>query len=97
MPKGSLNNNVAMGGRSGRQGVVPLGVEGVGVEREAGHGGVGDRDAGGVVVEVEARADGEAGGGRGRADEADDRLVVDQGLAAPVDADEREEAVLDLG
>ena len=78
-------------------GVVPFGVEGVAFELDGGEFGVADLDAFGVGALVEAGVDGQAGAGGGGDDQADDRLAADERLAAPVDADEGEEAVLDLG
>ena len=45
---------------------------------------------------VELGVDVEAGAGAGGGDQADDDLVADERFAAPVLADEREEAMLDL-
>jgi hypothetical protein len=58
---------------------------------------VGDLDAFGVGVRVEAGVHLEAGAGGGCGDEVDDDLVGEEGFAAPVLADEAEQAVLDLG
>jgi transposase len=95
--KGTGRNSLGNSPWAGEESVVPLRMHGVGLEGQLGHDGVGDRDAGGVLVEVEASGDRQAGGGRGGADEADHRLVVDQRPPPPVDGDVREEAVLDLG
>jgi hypothetical protein len=77
--------------------VVPFAVEVVAVEVDGSEILIGDFEAGWVGVGVELAADGEPGGGRGGGDEADDDGVTDEWLAAPVLADEREEAMLDLG
>ena len=52
--------------------------------------------AGGVAALVEASADNETTAIRRVRDQVDDRLVASQRAAAPVDRDEREQAVLDL-
>ena len=57
---------------------------------------IADRDSFGVVGLVQAGVDLQSGGGRGARDQVDDRGVVDQRLAAPVMADEAEQAVLDF-
>jgi hypothetical protein len=57
---------------------------------------VGDDEFFGVGPLVEAGVDLQAGACGGRGDQVDDHLVADQGLAAPVLRDEREQAVLDL-
>jgi hypothetical protein len=59
--------------------------------------GVCDPELVGVGPLVEPSVDLKSGGGRGAGDEVDDRLQRDERLAAPVDRDEGEEAVLDLG
>ncbi len=77
-------------------GVVPLRMERVADELDRRELRVGDLDALGVGALVEAGVDAQAGAGRGRRDQVDDRLATDERLAAPVDRDEREQAVLDL-
>ena len=68
------------------------------VQRDANGGelGVGDFDALGVFVLVQLSADLEAGVGGGSGDQLDNGAVAAQGLAPPIDGNEREEAVLDL-
>ncbi len=56
-----------------------------------------DLDLGRVVGVVQAGVDLEPGVGGGRGDEVDDDLVVGERPPAPVQADERERPVLDLG
>jgi hypothetical protein len=48
------------------------------------HLGIGDLDALGIAVGVDVAGDGEAGIGRGGADQLDDDLMADERLAAPV-------------
>ena len=60
------------------------------------HGVILDLDALGVGLGVEDGFDVQAGAGLGGPYQVDDGFVVHQRLATPVDADEREEAVLDL-
>ena len=55
-----------------------------------------DFDALGIFVLIEFGADREPRIGRGCGDELDDGAIAAQGLAPPVDGDEREEAVLDF-
>src|SRR3990172_8976582 len=76
--------------------VVPFRVEWVAGEVDGGELGVADLDALGVGALVEAGVDGQGGAGGGGGDQVDDRLAGEQGLAAPVDADLAEQAVLDL-
>jgi hypothetical protein len=72
-------------------------VEGVAVQPDGGQLGVGGLAASGVGVGIELASHAQTGGGRGGGDQADDDRVADQRFAAPVLADEREQAVLDLG
>lgn len=77
--------------------VVPLPMEIMWMQVERRHLRVGDLAALLLRSVVEGAADFEARvGGRG-ADQADDRLVVDQRLAVPVHADERKEGVFNTG
>ncbi len=57
---------------------------------------VGDADLVGVAGVVEAGVDLQAGAGLGGSDQIDDRLQGVQRLAAPVDRDVAEQAVLDF-
>src|SRR5882757_4035793 len=52
--------------------VVPFAMEVIGRDVDLGHFGVGDLDGLGVAVVIEAAMDGEAGAGRGGADQLDD-------------------------
>ena len=63
---------------------------------DSGHLGVGDDNAFGVLASVEFAAHGEAGFGGGGRDQLDNHTIADEGLGAPVLADEGEEAVLDF-
>lgn len=56
---------------------------------------VGDLDAGGVPVGIACALNSEPGLGGVGSDELDDGADVGQGPTAPVDRDEREQAVLD--
>ena len=69
-------------------------MEGVGVNVEGGHLGVGDLDALWIGGGVEFAADGQAGLGGGVADELDDGDATDQRRCAPGLSDEGEQAVL---
>ena len=60
------------------------------------HFGVGDFDALWIEVFVDLAAHGEAGLGGGGRDQVDDYAITDERFGAPVLADEREQAVLDL-
>ena len=80
----------------GPDGVVPFALEGVTNEIDRGHLGIGDGDAGGVARGIEFAADAQPSLGRGGADQIDDDAVADQWFGAPIRADERKEAVLDL-
>src|SRR4051812_32649867 len=57
---------------------------------------VGDLDSSLVGAVIELRVELEAGAGRGGGDEVDDDLERLKRLAAPVEADQAEHAVLDL-
>ena len=50
----------------------------------------------GVARSYSSTRDGEASIGRRRSNQLDDDAITAQGLAPPIDADEREQAVLDL-
>ena len=76
--------------------VVPVAVKRMGMQVDRGHLGVGDLPTHSVPAAIKATGDREALGSRGRRDQADDRLVVAERLAAPIGGDEREEAVLHL-
>ena len=58
--------------------------------------GVGDFDTFGIFVFVKFGAHLEAGVGSRGCDQLDYRAIAAQGLAAPVDGDERKQAMLDL-
>ncbi len=75
--------------------VVPVAMEGIALDVEGGHFDIADLDALWVTVLVDVAGDGEAGVGRGGADQLDDDLVADQRFAAPVLRDVGKEAVLD--
>ena len=68
----------------------------VGLQGEFRHHSIWDLDAGRVGLEVELGGDGETSRGARRADEADDRLEIDERPSPPMDADEGEQSVLDL-
>ena len=57
---------------------------------------VGDSASFGVGTIIEPAANYQAGRGLGGSDQIHDNLVSDEGLAAPVLRDEREQSVLDL-
>ena len=76
-------------------GVVPVAMEGIALDVDGGHFGIADLDAFRVNVLVDVAGDGEAGVGRGGADQLDDDLVADERFAAPVLRDVGKEAVLD--
>jgi len=70
-------------------------VERVAFNVDGVHLGIGDLDALGIAVGVDVAGDGEAGVGRGGADQLDDDLMADERLAAPVLGDVGEQAMLD--
>ena len=72
-------------------------MESVALDVERVHLGIGHLDPGGVGIGVEETLDSQAGGRGGGGDQAQDDGVADEGLAAPVLADEGKEAMLDLG
>src|SRR4249920_75654 len=76
--------------------VVPVAVEFMAMEIDAGEVGGSDFDAGRVRVGVDLGMDLEAGFSGGGGDQLDNDLMADERFAAPVLGDEREEAVLDL-
>lgn len=71
-------------------------MEGLTREFDSSHLRIGDLDAFGICVFVEPGAYFEAGIGCGRGNQLDDRAMASQRLAAPIDRDEREQAMLDL-
>ena len=87
----SRNNRLAL--RSRQEGIIPLAMELCAPDVEVLHLGILDRHALGIVVVVHVAIDFEAGAGRGGADQTDDGCEGSQRLAAPVLADEREQAV----
>src|SRR5882724_6636583 len=76
--------------------IVPFAVEVVTCEVDGFHVGVGHLDAGRIGVLIEFAPNLETGLGRRSCDQLDDDLMADEGFAAPVSGDEREEAMLDL-
>ena len=68
----------------------------MGLERELRHDCVGYGDSSRVGVEIQAGGDCQASGGAGCADEADDRVEVDERPPPPMDADVGEQSVFDL-
>ena len=78
------DNRVSGMVRSRRESVVPFAMEGIALDVEGSHFGVADRNALGIAAAVEVASDGEAGVGGGGADQLDDDLMADEGLAAPV-------------
>src|SRR6266568_599448 len=76
--------------------VVPLAMESVRLDPQRTKLSLRHLLAGRIAATIEPRAHDEAAAVAGVADEVDDRLVGPQGTTAPVDRDEREEAVLDL-
>ena len=81
--------------RSRQEGLIPLAMELRAPDVEGLHLNILDRHVLGIVVLVHVAIDFEAGAGRGGADKADDGGEGSQRLAAPVLADEREQAVFD--
>jgi hypothetical protein len=77
------------------QGVVPVAVPGVPVQRQGGHLLVADLDPGVIGAGVEVGADGQPGPGGGRGDRVDDDLVAGQRPAPPIHRDVGEQPVLD--
>src|SRR2546423_14160738 len=91
---GSVRELLLRNGWVWADGVVPFAVEVMPPEIDRFEFSVGDLDAGGIGYWVEFAAHFQAGLGRGGGDQLHDDLVADERLAAPVDGDEREEAVL---
>src|SRR3954451_23821508 len=77
-------------------GVVPLAMEFVTGDAEAGHLLIGYDNSLWIGASVEFAADGKPGLCCGGADEIDDHTIADQRLRLPVHRDEREQAVLHL-
>src|SRR4051794_40940796 len=77
-------------------GVVPLAMEFVTGDAEAGHLLIGYDNSLWIGARVEFAADGKPGLCCGGADEIDDHTIADQRLRLPVHRDEREQAVLHL-
>lgn len=71
-------------------------MEGVAGKIDSGELRIGDFDAFGIGVFV-LGANREAETGRGRGDQMDDRAIAAQRLPAPVDSDERKQAMPDFG
>jgi hypothetical protein len=61
-----------------------------------GHDLVGYGDTGGIGIQIESGSDFQAGGGAGCANQTDDGLEIDEWPTAPMNADVREQAMLDL-
>ena len=78
------------------KGVIPLGMSGVGLEREVSHDGVGDGDSSRVGVEIQSGGYCQASRGARCADQADNRVEVDEWPPPPMDADVSEQSVFDL-
>jgi len=57
---------------------------------------VGHLDSSLILVRVQNRLDFEPGARLSAADQIDDRLIIDQRLASPIQTDKREEPVLDF-
>jgi hypothetical protein len=78
-----------------RDGVVPVALEGMALNVEGSHFGIGDLNSFRIEAVVDVAGDGEAGIGGSGADQLDNDLVADQWLATPVLGDVGKEAVLD--
>lgn len=89
---GRVEGNVG-DARLGRDGVVPLAVEVLQVDREGGCVLLADLDSGGVAAGVQAGSDGQSGAGSGRRDQVQRSLVAGQRVGAPVEGDEGEPVV----
>ncbi len=76
-------------------GVVPVAMEGIVLDVDAGHFGIAYLEAFWVAVLVDFAGDDEAGVGRGGADQLDDDLMADERFATPVLRDVGEQTVLD--
>jgi hypothetical protein len=74
--------------------IVPFAAEGVGLNVESSHLGVGDLDALIIGIFVEMTGDGEPGISGSAGDQLDNDQVADQRLAAPVLGDERKQPML---
>ena len=71
-------------------------MEVMAVEIDASHFGIGNLETGGISVGIDLATDFEAGVGGSGGDQLNDDLMADEGPAAPVLCDQREQAVLDL-
>src|SRR5438309_6519259 len=80
---------------SWRDGVVPIALEGIALNVEGSHFGIGDFDTFWIEALVDVASDGEAGLGGSGADQLNDDVVADERLAAPVLGDVGKEAMLD--
>ena len=80
---------------SWRDGVVPVALEGIALNVEGSHFGIGDFDTFWIEALVDVASDGKAGIGGSGADQLDDDVVADERLAAPVLGDVGKEAMLD--
>src|SRR5215510_14575583 len=76
--------------------VVPFAMKCLRRQTELWHLGVGHFTPGGILAPIEATGDGQPLGRRRARDQAHDRLVVSQRLAAPIRGDEGKEPVLHL-
>jgi hypothetical protein len=82
---------------SWRDGVVPVALEGILLNVEGGHFGIGDLDTFRVAALLDVASDGEAGIGGSGADQLDDDVVADERLAAPVLGNRRALVEADIG
>src|SRR5437763_9120116 len=79
---------------SWRDGVVPIVLEGIALNVEGSHFGIGDFDTFWIEALVDVASDGEAGRGGSGADQLNDDVVADERLAAPVLGDVGREGML---
>src|SRR5262245_51356773 len=76
--------------------VVPVTMKAVSLEADGGHLRVGDGDAIGIAAPIDLRSNAETGPAVRRGNQADDGSETDEGCAAPIHGDVREEAMFDF-
>src|SRR5262245_1427327 len=88
LARNKWTRSLSWGGRDGQDRVVPIAVKRVGSQADRLQGVATDLEARGITGRVQPGPHAEASGGRGRRDQVHDDRVAEQGLPAPVLADE---------
>lgn len=88
--------SVSKRGTTRKNGIIPLAVEVVPLDRNRSHVFIRDFESRGVSVGVKVRLHGKARRSCSGCNQLDDNLVVCQGLASPVLADERKKAMFNF-